>query len=518
MFGGTTASFPALKRNAANLDLRLADDSGYTSLTGATATWSNAIAANTVTDGETLTNTTAATSGNQSYSPAFHQIGRGFASTGGTSMVTEFRSYVVPVQGTAAPSALWTLESQVNSGGWGNSVTVDTLGNFVASRSLTSGTPPTGISVGEVSSAVNTGRGIYYFGSNGSKYLDGSSSTLTALGFSIFSVPSATGQLIFNSDTSVQRNAAAIVEINNGTAGQWGALKLGTYDTGTTNAPTCLTITHNSSNAASGSTFGATLAWNLKDSTTADMAAATERVVWSNPSHAAPVSNMIWSLVNGTAGTLTDVMTLTPSGLTVTSTANSYVTINAPAASESGILLNKDASLKWELYVPGSSNNLAFYSATLGAIAFQVTGTGELGLGVNSPTAKIHAYKADTSNTIVDLMILSHNLSSGTGTTSLGTAIRMQGNSSNSGARDMGRAYWKWTDAADATRNAEGHLSAFYTTTERDCIAWGANSTDPLLGFYGVTPIARAVLATGAGHTVDDVITALQNLGLVKQS
>lgn len=38
------------------------------------------------------------------------------------------------------------------------------------------------------------------------------------------------------------------------------------------------------------------------------------------------------------------------------------------------------------------------------------------------------------------------------------------------------------------------------------------------LGFYGVTPISRATLATGASHTVDDVITALQNLGLVKQS
>ncbi len=38
------------------------------------------------------------------------------------------------------------------------------------------------------------------------------------------------------------------------------------------------------------------------------------------------------------------------------------------------------------------------------------------------------------------------------------------------------------------------------------------------IGFYGVTAIARAVLATGAGATVDNVITALQNLGLVKQS
>lgn len=38
------------------------------------------------------------------------------------------------------------------------------------------------------------------------------------------------------------------------------------------------------------------------------------------------------------------------------------------------------------------------------------------------------------------------------------------------------------------------------------------------LGFYGAAPIVQAVLATGAGATVDNVITALQNLGMVKQS
>jgi len=38
------------------------------------------------------------------------------------------------------------------------------------------------------------------------------------------------------------------------------------------------------------------------------------------------------------------------------------------------------------------------------------------------------------------------------------------------------------------------------------------------VGFYGTAPIAQAVLATGVGATVDNVITALQNLGLVKQS
>lgn len=44
------------------------------------------------------------------------------------------------------------------------------------------------------------------------------------------------------------------------------------------------------------------------------------------------------------------------------------------------------------------------------------------------------------------------------------------------------------------------------------------NHDGSTVGFYGTTPIAQAVLATGAGATVDDVITALQNLGLVKQS
>lgn len=38
------------------------------------------------------------------------------------------------------------------------------------------------------------------------------------------------------------------------------------------------------------------------------------------------------------------------------------------------------------------------------------------------------------------------------------------------------------------------------------------------VGFYGTVPIAQQVLATGTGKTVDNVITALQALGLVKQA
>lgn len=38
------------------------------------------------------------------------------------------------------------------------------------------------------------------------------------------------------------------------------------------------------------------------------------------------------------------------------------------------------------------------------------------------------------------------------------------------------------------------------------------------LGFYGIGPVTRQVLATGAGATADNIITALQNLGLLAQA
>lgn len=44
------------------------------------------------------------------------------------------------------------------------------------------------------------------------------------------------------------------------------------------------------------------------------------------------------------------------------------------------------------------------------------------------------------------------------------------------------------------------------------------NNAGGKVGFFGTSPIAKPLLATGAGATVDNVITVLQNLGLVKQS
>lgn len=72
--------------------------------------------------------------------------------------------------------------------------------------------------------------------------------------------------------------------------------------------------------------------------------------------------------------------------------------------------------------------------------------------------------------------------------------------------------------AVDASRTGRITINVLDYNDIRECIRFEADGTEALLGFYGVSAISRKVLATGAGHTVDDVITALQNLGLVKQS
>lgn len=61
-----------------------------------------------------------------------------------------------------------------------------------------------------------------------------------------------------------------------------------------------------------------------------------------------------------------------------------------------------------------------------------------------------------------------------------------------------------------------GGLGDMISITTAGAMSFGNSGNS--IGFYGATPVAKQLLATGAGRTVDDVITALQQLGLVKQS
>lgn len=61
-----------------------------------------------------LTNTTPAQVNAQQISPAVHWSGRGWETTGPSSQSVDFRSYVLPVQGTTSLGGTWILESSTN--------------------------------------------------------------------------------------------------------------------------------------------------------------------------------------------------------------------------------------------------------------------------------------------------------------------------------------------------------------------------------------------------------------------
>jgi len=175
------------------------------------------------------------------------------------------------------------------------------------------------------------------------------------------------------------------------------------------------------------------------------------------------------------------------------------VVVSAPAAALKPLVVRGIASQSANLqeWQDSSSNILASVSAT--------------GVITISPRSSI-------TNTIQNTITAGHN-TSGTPAAGFGVATRAQLESSTTENQDAGRLTWEWDVATHAVRASKGQLTAFFTSTEHKPVTWGANSGGALLSFYDITtPIARQVLATGAGRTVDDVITTLQALGLVKQS
>ncbi len=132
--------------------------------------------------------------------------------------------------------------------------------------------------------------------------------------------------------------------------------------------------------------------------------------------------------------------------------------------------------------------------------------------------ALLQAHLTDSAtNTASEVLRLSHN-TSGTPANGFGSRIQFELQSSTTADQAAAAIKVLWNDATHASRKADLVLTAYDSGGEREGLRIRGDGSGPALGFYGVAPIARAVLATGAGATVDNVITALQNLGLVKQS
>lgn len=155
-------------------------------------------------------------------------------------------------------------------------------------------------------------------------------------------------------------------------------------------------------------------------------------------------------------------------------------------------------------------------NTTTGEI-FTIAATGYLGIGTTSPATLLHGLlTSSATNSVTSVVTIGHD-TSGTAAAGFGAGLLFQLESSTTAAQNAALISALWYEATHATRKADLVLSA-YDTAVREGLRIRGNGSEPAVGFYGVTPIARATLATGAGASVDDVITALQNLGLVKQS
>lgn len=106
-----------------------------------------------------------------------------------------------------------------------------------------------------------------------------------------------------------------------------------------------------------------------------------------------------------------------------------------------------------------------------------------------------------TTNAIVDTIRM-RRASSGTPAAGFGVGFSARLMSSTTANRDAGRLTWKWDVATEGSQAAQGDLTSFYTTTERVCISWKANSTVPLLGFFGTAPVIKQVSGADLTNSV----------------
>ena len=174
-----------------------------------------------------------------------------------------------------------------------------------------------------------------------------------------------------------------------------------------------------------------------------------------------------------------------------------------------------------------------------GVLSIMNKGTGNF----NFTAGGSYAFR-DSSNNLIMGLTSSLQLGIGTGTTKTiglhGGTIRVVGMERNTTADSAGYNLILNAGGATsaATDKAGGDLilepgistgSAESGVQIRGCVAGSSGTEDRTMttmmrvlgnkiGFYNVTPTTRQVLATGASATVDDVITVLQTLGLVKQS
>jgi len=178
----------------------------------------------------------------------------------------------------------------------------------------------------------------------------------------------------------------------------------------------------------------------------------------------------------------------------------------------------------------GGGTDFNFYNGTTTNLTMQRAGdsyfpAGNVGIG-GAPVVKLHTIDSTVTNgAIREVQRLEATISTANtgGAAGFGPGLGMWAETATDGtSKQQGLLWTKYVVPTNGSETAAMGMSAYAwisgASTAQEFISGEANSTGVKLGFYGVTRVARQLLATGVGATVDDVITALQTLGLVKQA
>jgi len=434
--GATTANY-GLIVNAGNVGIGTTSPSSLLTLEKDNIT-------TTSTDAILLQNATASTvSVTSQYSPALHFVGQGWKSNAtAANQQVEFVAEVQPFSAGAAAEARLVFRPTLNGSGAngisfcsGGAAAVQT-GTFIVGLDGTGAyrcDNSTGFSGFGPVNASNA-FGVYNNASEGENF------NINGIGFG------STKQLMWFSgaagngtsgDTAIIRNGVGVLEINNGTTGQWGALKSGVRDAGTTTVTNGVTIGHQTSGTAAAG-LGSGILFNIDSSTTADQNAAQIAALWTDATHATRTADLVFYTVNS-AASLAEALRVKGNGSLVVTSANATGTTTSSALSVT------DASL-----TTGTLGYLSSSAVTTGKL-LDIATSGNTWTGNSTTSGLVNLASTSTAGTASDSDILLNIARSGTNSNTAHTAYGIYSAVTN-------------TNATSGT-NVAAYLSASGATT-----------------------------------------------------
>jgi hypothetical protein len=178
----------------------------------------------------------------------------------------------------------------------GTSPVTITSGNTGASDALTiTSTGATGPRI----SLVGTDRSVSWGPGNGSE-INVIGSFRTNASNSYLQLDNSNSTTVYGRLQADGTSTAGVLQLNNGTQGQWIPLKLGVRDSVTTTVTNGLTIGHQSTGTPAAG-LGSGILFNIDSSTTADQNAARIAALWTDATHATRTADMVGYTVNSAA-------------------------------------------------------------------------------------------------------------------------------------------------------------------------------------------------------------------------